>query len=158
MNIHQSYLNELKSILLENDGNIIIKFPIKCPSFQISHLKIRKINIDDYEFMLKYRIECMDDEFSHLYGIFSWFEEGMCNLFQDVSELKLCMECIRLGCNQCCRDENGECCICLEPVSRHELSCGHLIHKICLIKLRELLNTKCPLCRKKIKKKDFKVK
>lgn len=158
-------MDELQKIFTENLGQktILIRFPLNGAQFKVEFIDVRCcLDTKKVRLHLKYRVEWIENSFSFYFGIYDSFELGVHALFSTIFDLRICQDCFQLGCSFSKSNDNimngEECSICLDRVHSFQLSCGHAIHKLCLLQLREYSNCKeifCPICRKKIIKKDF---
>lgn len=151
-NINQpkTIMNDLlynDEVVLDNDINIYINFPIKNKStFKIFNEK--NITISQLiDIIRKVYQQIYDDEYKTCSPIKYTFIENCndCN----VNDIQDCI-------NNKDKINNQECSICLENNEKTsiKLDCGHILHNNCLNKWISTNNNTCPICRDYINKCD----
>ena len=176
---HESSACPCKSIELE--------IPFSCDNvrhtFHIEEFRLRyHTQKRQFEMDMEYTIYKCDEEYSFVFFSkpFSTMEEVVDHLMEILWEGKLCRECLHLmqpnekGCQKCMPSklvmeygmEKGKvsnyptCSICLDPVLKHHLECGHYFHKKCFLGLNKKKwfeddsTILCPMCRMEITSND----
>ena len=124
-------------------------------------------NKNDITLRITYTYQYSWSKFFSVFVGLSSVSEGIRTLWTFLDKHCLCKECGALlnkeiqeekGCPSCemfvgfsaFLEKQEDCAICLEPVYRLTLPCGHKFHKLCMNSVKFEGNRNCPLCRAEI--------